>query len=113
MTRNKLRKLYLAVIILLFAIPEAASGQYFGRNQVQYEDFDFQILHTEHFDIYHYPQEEKAVKDLGKLSERWYQRHSATLNHTFKTKNLLIIYAVPFQRPEQPGYVGFHISPGW
>ncbi|MDX1585148.1 MAG: hypothetical protein R3222_00330, partial [Balneolaceae bacterium] len=24
-----------------------------------------------------------------------------------------IYYAVPFQRPEKQGYVGFHISPGW
>ena len=64
MSRNKLKKLYLAVIILLFAIPEAATGQYFSRNQVQYEDFEFQILHTEHFDIYHNPQKGKAVKDL-------------------------------------------------
>ncbi|MGK7369518.1 MAG: BamA/TamA family outer membrane protein, partial [Candidatus Halalkalibacterium sp. M3_1C_030] len=24
-----------------------------------------------------------------------------------------IYYAVPFQRPEKGGYVGFHISPGW
>ncbi|MDX1587200.1 MAG: hypothetical protein R3222_10655, partial [Balneolaceae bacterium] len=90
---NKLRLSFLSLLIFLFLIPETVTGQYFGRNQVQYEDFDFQILHTEHFDIYHYPQEEKAVKDLGKLSERWYSRHSATLNHTFKTKNPLIIYA--------------------
>lgn len=108
MLRIKLRKVYLAIILFLFVVPEIASGQYFGRNKVQYEDFDFQILHTEHFDIYHYPQEEKAVKDLGKLSERWYQRHSGMLNHTFKTKNPLIIYAnhADFQQTDVISRVG-------
>lgn len=42
------------------AIPSAA--QYFGRNKVQYEKFDFKVLSTEHFDIYYYPEEEAAVR---------------------------------------------------
>ncbi len=77
--------------ILLF--PLISRGQYFGKNKVQYEDFNFKVLHTDHFDIYHYPKEASAVEDLGRLSERWYMRHSELLNHTFKTKNPLIIYA--------------------
>jgi len=32
--------------------PVPASAQYFGRNKVQYKTLDFQILKTEHFDIY-------------------------------------------------------------
>ncbi|MDZ7693063.1 MAG: basic secretory protein-like protein [Balneolaceae bacterium] len=73
-------------------MPDAYS-QYFGRNKVQYEDFNFQILKTQNFDVYHYPQEEKAIKDFARLSERWYQRHSALLGHTFNSPNPLIIYA--------------------
>ncbi|MFH5886134.1 hypothetical protein ACG2F4_17635 [Halalkalibaculum sp. DA3122] len=77
---------------MFFSVPEV-EAQYFGRNKVQYEDFNFQILQTSHFDIYHYPQEERAIKDLGRLSERWYQRHTELLGHRFKTRNPLIIYA--------------------
>ncbi len=36
-----------------------AYGQYsyhFGRNKIQYQDFDWRILKTEHFDIYYYPE---------------------------------------------------------
>ena len=36
-------------------------AQYFGRNKVQYESFDFRVLKTEHFDIYFYPPEEAAA----------------------------------------------------
>ena len=90
---RSLAKISLA-LILLFALTSAeAEAQYFGRNKVQYEDFNFQILKTPNFDIYHYPKEEQAVKDLGRLSERWYRRHSKMLKHTISKRNPLIIYA--------------------
>ncbi|MDR9418727.1 peptidase S9 [Gracilimonas sp.] len=89
-----LRKLLLSLIVLILTlVPFSLEAQYFGRYNVQYEDFDFQILKTDHFDIYHYPKEEKAIKDLGRLSERWYMRHSIILEHSFSSPNPLIIYA--------------------
>lgn len=88
-----MKKYCVSFLLALFVIPQTVSAQYFGKNKVQYEDFDFQVLHTEHFDIYHYPREAKAVKDLGRLSERWYIRHSQMLNHEIQFKNPLIIYA--------------------
>lgn len=76
---ESLKTFLLSLLAILFFIPSLiseANAQYFGHNKVQYEDFNFQILETPHFDIYHYPKEEKAIKDLGRLSERWYKRHS-------------------------------------
>lgn len=77
----------------LMILPDLVSAQYFGRNKVQYEDFDFEILHTPNFDLYYYPREREAVTQLGVLSERWYSRHSQVFNHTFAGKNPLILYA--------------------
>lgn len=91
---KKLTKYLLSGLILSFIVfPKTLYGQYFGKNRVQYEDFNFQVLHTEHFDIYHYPREKKAVSDFARLSERWYARHSSMLNHDIQFKNPLIIYA--------------------
>src|SRR2546422_11500787 len=43
-----------AVALALFgAAPLAA--QYFGQNKVQYQNFDFRIIQTEHFEVYYYP----------------------------------------------------------
>ncbi len=39
--------------------------QYFGQNKVQYKDFDFQVLGTEHFDIYFY----QGCDDLAAFAE--------------------------------------------
>ena len=42
--------------------PAPASAQYFGRNKVRYKKLDFQILKTEHFDIYYYPEERQGLE---------------------------------------------------
>jgi hypothetical protein len=81
-----------AVLCLLVAAP-ASEAQYFGRNKVQYQDFDFQVLQTEHFDIYHYPQEAEAVAFAARLAERWYARLSQVLRHELSGRQPLILYA--------------------
>lgn len=48
-----------------------AQGGYFGQNNVQHHDFKFQVLETEHFDVYFYPAEEEAAKLAGRMAERW------------------------------------------
>lgn len=71
----------------------SASAQYFGQNKVQYRTFDFQILKTEHFDLYYYPEEEAAARDAARMAERWYQRLSTVLDHELSTRQPLILYA--------------------
>ncbi|MGE3490244.1 MAG: basic secretory protein-like protein, partial [Vicinamibacterales bacterium] len=69
------------------------SAQYFGRNKVQYERFDFKVLATEHFDIYFYPEEEAAVRIAAQMAERWYARLSKLLDHQLNGRQPLILYA--------------------
>lgn len=73
------------------AIP--AEAQYFGRNKVQYETFDFEVLKTEHFDIYYYPGEREAVEQAARMAERWYARLSRILNHELRGRQPMILYA--------------------
>jgi hypothetical protein len=42
-----------AVVLLTVVAPTHVTAQYFGRNKVEYVDFDFRILKTEHFDLYY------------------------------------------------------------
>jgi Tol biopolymer transport system component len=80
------------VALSLLLTPIGASAQHFGRNKVEYEDFDFQILATEHFDIYYYDQEERAARMAARLAERWYARLSTLLNHQFDRRQPLVLY---------------------
>ncbi|MBN1273482.1 MAG: PD40 domain-containing protein [Candidatus Aminicenantes bacterium] len=83
-------------LLTLFAagiLTTGAAAQYFGRNKVQYQQFDFRILKTEHFDVYFYPEEEKAAHQAARLAERWHARLSRLLGHTLEGRQPLILYA--------------------
>jgi Tol biopolymer transport system component len=90
------RAIYLCLLVACLAAGPAfsrsAEAQYFGRNKVEYRDFDFQTLQTDHFDIYYYPREEQAVRDAARMAERWYARLSHVLDHQFSSRQPLILY---------------------
>src|SRR5213079_3059756 len=56
-----------------------ARAQYFGRNPVQWERLKFEVLKTEHFDVYHYAENQRAAEQVGRMAERWYTRLSGIL----------------------------------
>ncbi len=93
MTRLRMRWTAAAAPLLALAIALPAHAQdYFGRNKVQYETFDWRILKSEHFDNFFYPAESTIVRDAGRMAERWYSRHSDTFRHAFDRKSL-VFYA--------------------
>ena len=72
---------------------EGQAGRYFGRNKVVYESFDFEVLKTQHFDIYYYEESAAGAQMVGRLAERWYARLSRVLNHEFRQRQPIILYA--------------------
>ena len=84
-----------AVLLTLLSVPSPtlAQGGYFGRNKVQYQKFDFRVLKTEHFDIYYYPEEDKAAQMAARMAERWYSRLSQILDHELTGRQPIILYA--------------------
>jgi Tol biopolymer transport system component len=82
-----------AVLVGVAAVPAVASAQYFGQNQVEYQDFNFRILKTQHFDIYYYPEEESAAQYAALIAERSYARLSRLLDHELSNRQALILYA--------------------
>ncbi len=80
-----------ALALALFA--PAAQAQYFGRNQVRYDDFDYRVLVTDHFDIYYYDGMDQTVRDVGRMAERWYDRFSAIFGHEYNERKTIVLYA--------------------
>jgi Tol biopolymer transport system component len=74
------------------ALPATAEAQYFGRNKVQYETFDFKVLETEHFDVYYYAGGEEIIPQAARMAERWYARISRVLDHQLQGRQPLILY---------------------
>jgi Tol biopolymer transport system component len=80
-------------LVLMLLMPGLLSAQYFGRNKVQYSSFDFKVIQTEHFDVYYYERERVAAMDAARMAERGYARLSKVLNHDFRERKPIILYA--------------------
>ena len=98
-------------VILVFLWTASADAQYFGRNKVQYRDFKFEVLKTDHFDIYFYEEEREGAARVGRMAERWYARLSSVFDHQMRTRQPLVLYA---SHPdfEQTNVVGGMIGEG-
>src|SRR5262249_45513554 len=85
-------RVLVGLVLLSIAVPEA-SAQYFGRNKVQYKKLDFQVLKTEHFDIYFYPDERAGIDIAARMSERWLARLERIFAHQLRGRQPLMLYA--------------------
>ena len=85
------RVVVLGLVTLASVTP--SQGQSFGRNKVRYENFKFQVLETPHFEIYYDAAEHEAAVQAGRLAERWYDRLSQALDHTFADRQPVVLYA--------------------
>src|SRR5260221_3377458 len=79
--------------VLAFALAPPVDAQYFGRNTVQWDRLKFEVLKTDHFDVYYYPEEKLAAEQVGRMAERWYARLSTLLRHQMKERQPVILYA--------------------
>ena len=88
------RRTALALTALLIATSgSTASAQYFGRNKVQFKKLDFQVLKTEHFDIYFYPEEREGIEIAARMAERWHARLERLFQHALGGRQPLVLYA--------------------
>src|SRR5579871_2131278 len=91
---TRARRIAVWLLLLAAGFGATAHAQYFGQNKVQYQSFDFQILHTEHFDIYFYPEEAEAASIVARMAERWQSRLSRFFSHELRGRQPVILYAV-------------------
>ena len=70
-----MRKVPVAAFVAAFLLaPFLASAQtpyipYFGKNQIRYDNFKWQIYTTDHFEIYYYPENEQHLERVSGYSE--------------------------------------------
>ena len=91
MLRKSVVHIAVVVAVCLPHTPAMAQS-YFGQNQVQYDQFRWQVLETEHFLIYYYPEEAQATTDAARMAERAYARLSKVLDHQFREKKPIMLF---------------------
>lgn len=86
-----LRLLCLAVLTFLLTGLDS-DAQYFGRNKPGYRTFNFNVLQTPHFEIYHYLNNDTLPEVISNWAEEWYMIHQKVFRDTLFKKNPVIIY---------------------
>jgi hypothetical protein len=65
---------------------------YWGKNNIHYDKFDWQIYTTDHFEIFFYPELKQHIERVAGYAESAYQQISADLKHDLSTKVQLILF---------------------
>jgi Tol biopolymer transport system component len=90
-----MKRLNLIILILLFLSGSAYGQYYFGKNKIQYTNFDWQVLTTRHFEIYFYTGEKEIAEIAANCAEESYRYLENKFNHRIEKKIPLIIYSSP------------------
>ncbi len=81
---------------------------FFGRNKVHYENFEWKVIKTEHFDIYYYDDFEEMAEIGAKYAEEAFKELKVKFNHIILRKIPLIFYNthIHFQQTNTlPGFI--------
>jgi hypothetical protein len=87
------RVLKYSLLFALFAQPAWGQFYYFGRNKVQYTEFDWKVLRTEHFDIYYYTEMEELAKRGAYFAEESYKVLQEKFDQNVHGRIPLIFYS--------------------
>ena len=84
-----MRRLVLVVLLIALA-PTAALS--FGKNKVQYRDFDWMILKSEHFDVYYYSEERFLADRVAVIADAAYDSLVASYGLELRSRVPIIVY---------------------
>ncbi len=98
--------LLLLLLTVLTAGVQAQYG-YFGRNKVRDREFDWQILATEHFDIYFYPDAADVVGGVAEMAEAAWKKLVKDLGSEPIHRIPFILYASGRDFRQTNIYLGF------
>jgi hypothetical protein len=79
---------------------------YYGKNNIHYDQFEWHIYTTDHFEIYYYPELEQHLERVAGYAESAYQQISADLKHDLAFKVPLILFKTHSEFEQQ------NVAPG-
>jgi hypothetical protein len=102
----------LAVLLLLTggfvadALAQTPYVPYFGKNKIRYNNFEWHIYVTDHFEIYYYPEVESHLERITSYAESAYQQVSSDLKHDLAFKVPMVLFKTQSEFQQQ------NIEPG-
>jgi len=89
------KKIFLSCLSFFFLILGSSlsySQDYFGKNKVIVDQHIWDIAETEHFEIYHYPEERPLIPKVSKLLEAAYEKLTSDLDFSTEKKTPFFLY---------------------
>ncbi|UCE05724.1 MAG: PD40 domain-containing protein [bacterium] len=87
-----MRRLLIFFILLIILSPQLLMSQYFGKNKVQYETFEWQFIQSEHFDIYFTKGGEKVAEFTAEVAEASYKQLKEDLRYELTDRITIITH---------------------
>jgi hypothetical protein len=90
----RLEKSTVATLLIATILALGASGAeaQFGKNKIRYEEFDWRIYHSPHFDVYFHDEAEAVLQKVVSYAESAYDELSQKLNYKIEEPTPLIFY---------------------
>ncbi|UCE20444.1 MAG: PD40 domain-containing protein [Gemmatimonadota bacterium] len=83
-------------LIIAWSLPQRVQGQYyFGKNKIQYSQFDWHVIQTQHFHIYFYSEEKPLAETVAAWAEKHYRELERKVAHHIFKPIPLILYSAP------------------
>ena len=79
--------------LLVVTSPVSAQFYHFGKNKVQYEEFEWQKMETPHFDVYFFAEEEELAGYAAHMAEQSYYDLEKKFGHTVQRRVPLVVYS--------------------
>jgi len=96
MNSLKLKTVLLSVLLSVAFVVETADAQYFafGKNRVQYTEFDWRYIQSDHFDVYYSGPEHYYLAEFAAFSlEAAYEQLKRDFRHEIADRIEVILYA--------------------
>lgn len=84
-------KILITLFVAVFCFQQL-EAQYFGKNKPRYQRFDFEVVHTPHFEIYHYLKNPAYVRQLADDCEKWEHLHQRIFHDSLFQNNPVLFY---------------------
>lgn len=90
--RLSLGLILFACLLLSVSATYAQAYTRFGKNKIKYQDFDWSIYRSPHFDVYYYPEEEHLLEKVISYAESAYDNLSQEFDYKIQERTPLIFY---------------------
>lgn len=87
-----IRRTLFMLTFLLMPYLSIAQGLYFGQNKVQYDNFTWHFIQSDHFDVYYYDEGYELAQFTARTAEEAYKSIRNTFRYQLTDRVMIVVY---------------------